>query len=214
MAIKLPSFKIFANTDAKSRVFFVLAIMVGVSAAVFFIFRYFFASPNTTGASKVATAPASLQSVPGGQLSPEYYRTLIQANQQAAQQAQMTGGTAVPTLVNIPAAPQQTAFQPPPQQSCTILCPNPDEANVATDINDLVKSGKLSQKDADALLALAKRNASVDEYAAALDELVKEGKLTPEQARLLLEKYKKQHQNALLNESARAMDAMIKSGQL
>lgn len=213
MAIKLPSFKFFANTDAKSRVFVVLAVIIGVSATVFFVYRYFFAGQNTTGASKVAAAPAGLQSVPGGQLSPEYYRTLVQANQQAAQQAQMTGGTAVPTLVNIP-SPQQNAFQPPQQQSCTILCPNPEEANVTTDINDLVKSGKLSQKDADALLALTKRNASVDEYAAALDELVRQGKLTPEQARLLLEKYKKQHQNALLNESARAMDAMIKSGQL
>ncbi len=214
MAIKLPSFKIFANANAKSRVFFLLVAVIGVTAAVFFVGRYFFASESTTGASKVASAPASLQSVPGGQLSPEYYRTLIQANQQAAQQAQMTGETAVPTLVNIPNAPQPSAFQQPQQQSCTILCPSPDDANVATDINDLVKSGKLSQKDADRLLALAKANASVDEYAAALDELVRQGKLTPEQARLLLEKYKKQHQNALLSDSARTMDGLIRSGQL
>jgi len=55
---------------------------------------------------------------------------------------------------------------------------------------------------------------SVAEYAAALDELVRQGKLTPEQARLLLEKYKKQHANALLTSSANAMDNLIKSGQL
>src|SRR5438445_1942732 len=119
----------------------------------------------------------------------------MQANEQSAQQAKMQGETAVPTLVNIPNPQQQSAFQP--QQNCTVLCPSPDDVNVANDINDLVKSGKLSQKDADQLLALAKSNATVDEYAAALDELVRQGKLTPEQARQLLEKYKKQHQKTL-----------------
>ncbi|HSW69644.1 MAG TPA: TrbI/VirB10 family protein [Gammaproteobacteria bacterium] len=210
MAIKLPSFKFLSSTDAKSRVFIMLGVLVGVVVGVFFIVRYFGAGEGPAGASKVAAAPANLQSVPGGQLSPEYYRALMQANEQAASQAKMTGGTAVPTLVNIP-NPSST-FQP--QQNCTLLCPSPDDANVANDINELVKSGKLSQKDADGLLALAKANVSVDEYAAALNDLVKQGKLTPEQARQLLEKYKKQHQNALLSESARTMDALIKSGQL
>ena len=86
--------------------------------------------------------------------------------------------------------------------------------NVADDLNALVKAGKLSQKDADRLIDLANKNVSVAEYAAALDELVRQGKLTPEQARLLLEKYKKQHANALLANSANAMDGLIKSGQL
>lgn len=210
MAIKFPSFKIFSTTDAKSRVLILFGVVIAVIVGIFLIVRYV-NSGNTTNASRVAAAPANLESVPGGQLSPEYYRALMQANEQSAQQAKISGGSAVPTLVNIP-NPSQSAFQP--QQNCTVLCPGPDNVNVANDINDLVKNGKLSQKDADNLLALAKANASVDEYAAALDELVRQGKLTPEQARDLLEKYKKQHQNALLSESARTMDALIKAGQL
>lgn len=210
MAIKLPSFKIFSNTNAKSRVLFLFAILIAVIAAIFFVAKYLSSGKNTTGGSRVAAPPSNLQSVPGGSVSPEYYRALMQVSEQSAQKAKMTGGSSVSTLIN--PGSQTSAFQP--QQNCTVLCPSPDDANVANDINDLVKNGKLAQKDADRLLALAKSNATVDEYAAALDELVKQGKLTPEQARQLLEKYKKQHQNALLSESARAMDTLIKSGQL
>lgn len=210
MAIKLPSFKIFSNTNAKSRVLVLLAVIIAIIVGVFFIVRYFGSNDSGTGASRVAGAPTGLQSSPGGEsLSPEYYRALVQANEQAAQQAKMTGGSAVPTIIN-----PGSQLDVQPQQNCTVLCPSPDNPNVADDIGNLVKGGKLPQKDADRLLALAKANVSVDEYAAALDELVRQGKLTPEQARQLLEKYKKQHQNTLLNDSARSMDALIKSGQL
>lgn len=211
MAIKLPDFKFFSKTDAKSRVFFLLAALVGVIVVVFFVARYLSSGDNAAGPSRVATAPSGLQSVPGGQLSPEYYRALMQANEQSAQQALSSGGTAVPTLVNIPSQQSSSGF---PSQNCTVVCPGPDDANVANDLNELVKSGKLLQKDADRLAALAKANVSVDEYAAALDELVKQGKLTPEQARQLLAKYKKQNQNTLLADSGRLMDTLIKSGQL
>ncbi len=210
MAIKFPSLKIFSTTNAKSRILVVVLAVIAVGVAIFLAVRYF-GSDNPVSASRVAAAPGGLQSVPGGKISPEYYRALMQSNEQAAQQAKMQGDTAVPTLVNVPNQ-QQSVFQP--QQNCTVLCPSPDDANVGNDINDLVKNGKLSQKDADNLLALAKSNVTVDEYAAALDELVKQGKLTPEQARQLLEKYKKQHQKALLNDSAKTMDGLIKSGQL
>lgn len=213
MAIKLPSLKFFSNTDAKSRVFILFAALIAVIFVIFFVVRYLKGDESTVGASRVAAPPPGLQSVPGDKLTPEYYRAVMQANEQKAQQAKMTGESAVPTLVNIPNPSQQSVFQPP-QQNCTVLCPSPDDANVANDINDLVKSGKLSQKDADALLALAKSNVSVDEYAAALAEMVRQGKLTPEQARQLLAQYKKQHQNSLLSESGRTMDALIKSGQL
>lgn len=206
MAIKLPKF--FTGADAKTRVFFLFAAVVAVGVVIYLGVDYFSGGgAATTGPSKVATAPSELKSVPGGQLSPEYYRALVQANAQASKQAEISGGSAVPTLINVPGQGQPTA-------NCTILCPSEENANVADDINALVKSGKLSQKDADMLLDLAKRNVPIEEYAAALDELVREGKLTPEEARALLEKYKKQHENALLNESAAMMDGMIKSGQL
>ena len=99
-------------------------------------------------------------------------------------------------MINVPG--QQSAF--PQQQNCTVLCPGDESAIAADDLNSLVKQGKLSQDDANRLLALAKNNVPVDEYEAALNELVRQGKLTPEQARELLEKYKKQHANALMGE--------------
>lgn len=206
MAIKLPSFKFFSTADAKSRVFILLGVVVGVAVVVFFAVQYLGGGKATTGASRVAAPPSGLQSVPGGQLTPEYSRALMQANVQVAQQAQMTGTSAVPTLM------AQSSF--PQTQNCTVLCPGPDNVDVANTINDLVKDGKLPQKDANILLAMAKNNVPVDEYAAELARLVKEGKLTPEQARKLLDQYKKQHQNALINEMAKPMDTLIKAGQL
>ncbi len=201
MALNFPGGKFFSGTDAKSRIFLLIAAIAGLSLLIFLGVRYFGGAANkTTGASVVAGTPQGLQSVPGGQVSPEYYRALTEANAQSAKQAQMTGGSAIPTLINVPG---QTG-----SDNCTVLCPSDENANVADDINALLKSGKISQGDANALLALAKNNASVDEYAAALDRLVAAGKLTPEQARALLAKYQKQHQNALLKESAAAMDAL------
>ncbi len=205
MAIKLPSLKFFSTASAKSRIFILFAAVMGIAVVVFVLVRYL-SNGTAGGGSRVANAPSGLQSVPGSQLSPEYYRALMQANAQSAQQAQITGTSAVPTMVNV--SSQTTT------QSCTVLCQSTDEVNVADSINDLVKGGKLPQKDADMLLAMAKNNVPVDEYAAALAQLVKEGKLTPEQARKLLEQYKKQHQNALLTESAKTMDALITAGRL
>lgn len=209
MAIKFPGMKVFTGADAKSRVFLVFAAIAGISLVIFGIVHYFGGSGATGGGSKVATAPSGLQTVPGAQMSPEFYRAVVQANAQAAQQAQISGGSAVPTLIN--SAQQTSGF---PGQNCTVLCPGDEGANVSDDINNLVKLGKLPQEDANHLLELAKNNVSVDEYAAALNDLVRQGKLTPEQARALLEKYKKQHGNALINESGQMMDGMIKSGQL
>lgn len=209
MAIKFPSFKKFSNADAKTRVFIVFAVVAFISITIFLILNYFSGGPTAIGPSKVATAPTALQNIPGSPtMTPEFSRAVTQANAEAARQAQLTGSSAIPILVNVPG--QQSEFSP---QNC-ILCPNEDNINVANDINDLVKSGKLSQEDANQLLDMAKRNVSVDEYAAALNELVRQGKLTPEQARNLLAKYKKQHANALTNESGKLMDSLIKSGKL
>lgn len=207
MAIQFPKFN-FAAVDAKTRVLIVF-VAIGIIGLIFFgVSRYFGSGKAATGPSKVATAPAGLQSVPGGQLSPEYYRALMQANVQSAQQAKITGGSAVSTLIN---PGQQNNFS---SASCTILCPSPDDPNVENDINSLVQAGKLSQDDANKLLALSKNNVSPEEYAVALNELVRSGKLTPEQARQLLADYKKQHANLLAADSAKTMDGLIRSGQL
>jgi polyhydroxyalkanoate synthesis regulator phasin/type IV secretory pathway VirB10-like protein len=210
MAFKFPGLKFFAETSAKSRVAILLASVAGVGLLIYVSMKMFGGPETATGPSRVAGAPTGLQSVPGSkELSPQYYRTLVQANVQAAQQAQISGGSAVPTLINT-AAPQATSST----QSCTVLCPGADTVNIEDEIKSLLKNSKLSQKDGDRLAELAQKNVSDAEYAAYLDELVRQGKLTPEQARQLLEKYKKQHANALLTSSASAMDSLIKSGQL
>lgn len=206
MAFQFPGSKFFSTADAKTRIAILLSAIVGLSLLVYAGVRYLSGNQTGTGPSRVANAPSGLQSVPGSQLSSEYYRALMQANAQAAQQAQITGGSAVPTLVNVPGQSSS--------QSCTVLCPSGENANVANDIDDLMKSGKLSQADGNKLLDLAKKNVGVDEYAAALNDLVREGKLTPEQARKLLDTYRKQHENALINDSAAMMDGLIKSGKL
>jgi polyhydroxyalkanoate synthesis regulator phasin len=207
MALNFPKLPGFGSADGKSRVFLIFAAIVAVFIVGYVLVKSFSGGATATGPSRVANPAASLQSVPGSKLTPEYYQALRQANIQATQQGQASGGSAVPTLINVPGQSFGAG-------NCTVLCPNDDNVNVANDINDLVKQGKLSQEDADKLSNLAKNNGSVDEYAAALDELVRTGKLTPEQARKLLDSYKKQHANGLNNESAQVMDGMIKSGQL
>lgn len=191
--------------NGKTRFLYIAAGVLGIAVLGYTAYRFLGGGTTTTAAARVAAPPSGLQSVPGSQLSPEYYAALKQANTQAAQQAQISGGSAVPTLVNVPGNYQQG--------SC-IVCPSETSPDVVNEVNDLLKAGKLSQEDANRLNDLAKQNVSPDEYAAELDRLVREGKLTPEQARKLLADYKKQHDNALLAESAKTLDAAIKSGQL
>lgn len=211
MAIKLP--EIFSRTDAKSRLTIVGATILGIIAIIYAISHFFGSGPNLGGAARVANAPSSLQSVPGGQLTPEYSRALAQQNAQVAQKAQSTGGSSVATLVNTAGMDQSTQSSSG-STNCTVVCPGAEAADVTQGINDLVKQGKLTQAEANNLLTLAKNNVPVSQYAAALDELVKEGKITPDQARQLLETYTKQHSNALVAGSAQTMDALIKSGKL
>lgn len=208
MAFKISD--IFSSTDAKSRILIVVATIAVIVGVVVVGSKMLGGGPKASGQAQLAGTP-SLQSVPGGQLTPEYYRALMQANAQSAQQAQISGTSAVPTLVN---APTQTVSTPTAAGNCATTCPGDEAVNVADDINGLVRDGKLSAVDANQLLALAKQNVSVSDYEAALDDMVKQGKITPEQARKLLENYKKQHANVAIAQSAQTMDGLIKSGQL
>lgn len=197
-------FNFFSRLDARSRVVVLFAGIVGVIFLFYLGTKYLIGGGSTTGPTHVANAPSGLQSVPGGTLTPEYQRALLEANKQAAQSAQMTGSSALPTMLNIGQAQTTTGC---------VIC-SEQNVNVKNNLDEWVKKGEITPDVAQLLTDLANKNVSVEEYAAMLDRLVKEGKLTPEQARLLLEQYKKQHQNALLNESAKSMDALIKAGQL
>src|SRR5690348_336367 len=121
MATNFPKLPGFGTTNAKSRIFFIFAGIVGISVLIYAGIKFFGGGATTTGPSRVANAPSGLQSVPGSQLTPEYYQALKQANVQATQQAQMSGGSAVPTLVNIPGQ-QPAAFGA--TGDCGVICPS------------------------------------------------------------------------------------------
>src|SRR3990167_2650953 len=206
MAFDFSKFNFFRRLDARGRIFFLFA---GTVAVLFFIYlgvRFLWGDGQATGTSSIAGVPAGIQSIPYGDVSPEYAKALQQANLQAAQQARITGTSAVATITKLENAPQQST-------SGCIICAD-ESANVKYKLAEWVQQGKLSPDIADTLQQLADKNVSIDEYAQKLNQLIKEGKLTPEQARELLEEYKKQRANTLLKASAKLMDGLITNGSL
>lgn len=204
MAIDFSRFNFFKRLDARGRIFVLLIGVVGIIFLVYLGTRLLSQGAATTGPTRVAGAPAGLRSIPGGQLTPEYQRAVMQANIQAAEKARMSGGSAIPITLNIP--------QTPGAAGC-VICPE-EAANVKNDLDNWVKQGTVSPDVAQGLEQLANQNVPVSEFANALDGLVKQGKLTPDQARKLLDEYKKQHGNNAIKASGQAMDNLIKSGKL
>lgn len=208
MAFDFSKLNFFGKLDARARVMVLLSGVIVFILLVYFITRYFTGGESAVGPSKVATAPQGLQSAPGtSQVTAEYYQAIKKSNLQTEQAARLSGGSAIPIMVNTGYKSPNAAAQ------CNIICSD-QSANVKTLLDDWVKTGKMDPEVASMLQTMADKNVSVPEYAALLDKLVKEGKITPEQARELLEQYKKQHANALLQESAKFMDDLMKSGAL
>jgi type IV secretory pathway VirB10-like protein len=205
MAFDFSKLNFFSKLDARARVLVLFAGLIGFGVMIYVMVALMSSDSATVGPSTAANAPQGLQSVPGAQLNPEFAKAVRQANEQAAKQAQMSGGSAVPTLVN-------TGLQGS-GAGCTVLCGD-ESVNVKDSLDDWVRQGKVSSAVSTALQELAARNVSVAEYAAMLDQLVREGKLTPEQARLLLEQYTKQRMNKQVQDSAKTLDTFIKSGKL
>lgn len=202
MALDLSKLNFFSRLDARARIFVLFAVVIGTILLIYVAVRIFFGG-NTTGTTTVANVPQGMTSVPGGTTTPEYARSLEEARNLAAKQAQISGTSAVPTLIN--------PGQPP---TTTPTCATPCPVDVNSILDDWVRQGKISPDLAASLEQLAGNNVPVAQFANQLDQLVRQGKLTPEQARQLLEQYKKQHDNALLQESARTMDDLIKAGLL
>ena len=207
MALDLSKLNFFNKLDARARVGVLFVALLGAIFIVYLATRYFAGGSNAIGPSSVAGAPSGLQSVPGGTTqTAEYTQALMQANEQRAEAAKMSGSSAIPTQFN-------TAIAGIGGSAGCVIC-SEQAPNVAATLDDWVKQGKVTPDVAAQLKDLATKNASVEDYAAALNKLVQQGKLTPEQARILLDQYKKQHAAALVNDSAKTMDALIKSGQL
>jgi type IV secretory pathway VirB10-like protein/polyhydroxyalkanoate synthesis regulator phasin len=204
MALDLSKLNFFSRLDARSRVFVLFGILVGIIFIIYLGTKYLTGESSAIGPSNVANAPRGLQSVPGGTPTQQFSKAVEQANLQRAQQAKMSGQSAVPTLMN---------FGNQMGNGQCIIC-NEEAVDVGATLDNWVKQGNLSPETAKALSQLASKNVSVSDFAAALNDMVKSGKLTPEQARLLLDQYTKQHANASVQNSAKLMDGMIKSGQL
>lgn len=196
-------FNFFNKLDARARMFVLLGGVIAFVLVIYLLTRYFSGGEGATGASRVAAPPAGLQSVPGGNLTPEYQRTLEQANVQTSQQAAMTGASAIPTTINYGSA----------QTGSCIVCSD-QNANIKSSLDKWAGQGKLTPDVIAMLEQLANNNVPLCQFAAELDNLIRGGKMTPDQARELVETYNRQHNNQLLQESGIFMDSLIKGGRL
>jgi type IV secretory pathway VirB10-like protein len=209
---KLPKFTFYKNMGARSRVALLIAGVAVIIFVMYLTVRYLTGTTTTTGASSINAGPGEIASVPGGQLTPEYYRALQQSNTQAAEQAKVNGTSAIPTLIKTGPGATDLGQSLSPSSNCTIC--SDDSVNVKNTLDGWVSQGQLSPEVSSQLQQLSDKGLSVDEYAAELDKLVKANKLLPDQARRLLEEYKKQRANADLTESSKLMDDLIKNGNL
>lgn len=185
-------------------------IIIGVIVVIIILFLYLRSGsePTTGQNSSSVTSVPSIQNVPGGKVSPEYYKALLQSNSVAAQKAQAFGQSSIATLVNT----DTPGFAQP--STCVQKCCDCQSPTVKGTIGDWAASGKISKATQQALESLNKQNLSVGDYESALEQMVKSGQITPEQARKLLEQYKKEHGSDIAKAGAQEIDTLIKSGAL
>ena len=98
MAIKLP--KMFTGTDAKSRIFVRLCSCCCLLSRYLFCGQLFKRWSVKRSDKSCYRRPPHLRTnwFRRFQMTPEFYQAVVQANTQAARQAQISGGSAVPTI--------------------------------------------------------------------------------------------------------------------
>jgi polyhydroxyalkanoate synthesis regulator phasin len=202
----------------------IILLIVIIIVALFIGFYLSRRSAADEGVTQLPAVPAGAKFTPGTKgLSKEYLQTLLQSEQQRAQQALRTGRSAVPTVIGTDTGVAPTGYTQQQliaccyllQQYCQRLGVGWSTPKGATDslINQMQQSGGITPEVASQLKALSDQGASVDDYTAALNRLVKAGKLTPEQAKKLLAAYKKEHGvTAVTPEDA--LSQMANSGQI
>src|SRR3990167_10622447 len=99
MAFDFSKLNFFNRLGGRARIFVLVAVVAIIILFIYLVARYF-GGDRTVGPSRVASAPAGLQSVPGGQVTSQYYQALMQANVQRAEQAKITGTSAVATMID------------------------------------------------------------------------------------------------------------------
>lgn len=199
-----------SRLDARGRVFAIFAGIAAVGLSVYGLSVFLSDDSGVGGSASVASAPDT-PTTPGGNLSSEYQRAVEERNRAAAEAAKGGNSSSLPVIIK-PGQVSSLNASMTTESSCTVLCGD-DSANVGTMVDGWTKKGmpfEVAQK----IKELASKNVSEAEFAQELDKLVKAGKLTPEQARELLEAYRKQHKNALVDESGQIIDAYVKGGKL
>ncbi|MGD9108488.1 MAG: TrbI/VirB10 family protein [Gammaproteobacteria bacterium] len=210
--------------QAKKRNLVILLIIIIVVAL--FIGFYLSRSPSSTerGTTQLPQVPSEAKFTPGAKgLSKEYLKTLLQSEQETAQQALQKGKSALPTLIGTDTGtPPSTALTD--EQKCGYCCRmlqaycqkmgRPVSGATNDLVNQMQTAGEISPDAAAQLKALADQGASVNDYKAALDRLVKEGKLTPEQAKKLLAAYRKEHGITAPTKVSNLADEMADAGQI
>lgn len=210
--------------QAKKRNLVILLIIIIVVAL--FIGFYLSRSASTErGTTQLPQVPSEARFTPGTKgLSKEYLKTLLQSEQETAQQALQKGASALPTVIGTDTGKGVPSAALTNEQKCDYCCRmlriycqkmGYPVSGVTNDLVDQMQTaGEISPDVASQLKALSDRGASVSDYQAALNRLVKEGKLTPEQAKKLLASYRKEHGVTAPAKVSNLADEMASSGQI
>lgn len=210
--------------QAKKRNLVILLIIIIVVA----LFVGFYLSRSTSpesGSTQLSQVPSGVEFTPGTKgLSKEYLKTLLQSEQETAQQALQKGQSALPTVIGTDTYTGTPKTESTDEQKCDYCCrmlqaycqkmgiAMPGVTNALVD--QMQVTGEISPDVVSQLKALSDQGASVDDYQAALNRLVQEGKLTPEQAKKLLEAYRKEHGVTAPATVSDLANEMASSGQI
>lgn len=210
MAIKFNFNQFIKTSDAKQRILLIVVVVLALVLIFYFLSKILHLGSNAEGASRVAGVP-SIASVQGGKVSPEYARALETQNIQKVDNANKTGTSAIPTLINT----GENNIVPVTIPSACSNCCNACGAETADQIlSNLLNAGKVSGSTADFLNKLNAQNLSPEAYEAALEQMVRDGKISPEEARKLFAAYKQNYEEKMAAAGASDLDPLLKQGAL
>ncbi|MGD9153600.1 MAG: TrbI/VirB10 family protein [Gammaproteobacteria bacterium] len=211
--------------QAKKRNLVILLIIIIVVALFIGFYLSRSASSTRSGTTQLPQVPSEAKFTPGTKgLSKEYLKTLLQSEQETAQQALQKGESALPTVIGTDTGTGTPGTALTDEKKCGYCCSmlqaycqkigRPVSGVTNNLVDQMQTAGEISPDVAAHLKALSDQGASVGDYQAELNRLVKEGKLTPEQAKKLLAAYRKEHGVTAPAAVSELADEMASSGQI